>query len=701
MKRFKKLISCLLVLCIVAAVFPVTVHAASNGQCGDNATWSYSKGTLTITGTGDLWDYDFEETYPSWFELDYDDIEKIVVSDGITSIGMNNFFYLYNVTDVVLGKDVTSIGDYAFEDCYGIETFTIPSTITHIGQGAFHGCAYEGIFVEEGNRYFSSEDGILYNKDKTTLIRMRGSYGGSYTIPKSVTSIDAYAFASTSVSSVTIPSTVTSIGEYAFYFCFELEKVTIPGSVKTISEGAFSNCYNLENVTICNGVRTIGEAAFEESYSLSKIEIPGSVTTIGKYAFSDSMVEKIYFCGDAPTIKSNAFFWVDAKAYYPSGNSTWTSKVRKDYGGDLSWSSYTPKSPSAPEIKASNVSSSGKNKISWSSVKNAAEYRVYRATSKSGTYSLKDTVTGTSFTDSTAKAGKTYYYYVVAVGANGLASGKSNIVSRTCDLARPEVTLSNVASSGKVKVSWEAISGAAKYEVYRATSKDGTYSRMKTTTGTSFTNTSAVAGKTYYYKFKAIAENSAANSAYSSVKSRTCDLARPEITLSNVASSGKIKVSWEKVDGAVKYEVRRSTTKDGEYTLMKTTTGTSFTNTSAVAGQTYYYKVKAIAEKSSADSAFTSAKSRTCDLARPVAEVVLNDEGKPVVTWAAVSGAEAYTLYISDASGAVIQTVDIADVTYTHAEAVAGETYTYQVMAVHAKTAANSAKSEQVSIESL
>ena len=258
-----------------------------------------------------------------------------------------------------------------------------------------------------------------------------------------------------------------------------------------------------------------------------------------------------------------------------------------------------------------------------------------------------------------------------------------------------------MASSGKVKVSWEAISGAAKYEVYRATSKDGTYSRMKTTTGTSFTNTSAVAGKTYYYKVKAIAENSAANSAYSSVKSRTCDLARPEITLSNVASSGKIKVSWEKVDGAVKYEVRRSTTKDGEYTLMKTTTGTSFTNTSAVAGQTYYYKVKAIAEKSSADSAFTSAKSRTCDLARPVAEVVLNDEGKPVVTWAAVSGAEAYTLYISDASGAVIETVDIADVTYTHAEAVAGETYTYQVMAVHAKTAANSAKSEQVSIESL
>ena len=82
-----------------------------------------------------------------------------------------------------------------------------------------------------------------------------------------------------------------------------------------------------------------------------------------------------------------------------------------------------------------------------------------------------------------------------------------------------------------------------------------------------------------------------------------------------------------------------------------------------------------------------------------MAEVVLNDEGKPVVAWAAVRGAEAYTISISDADGAEIETVKISEISYTHAGAVAGETYTYQVVAVHANTAANSAKSQKVSIE--
>ena len=705
MKRFKKLISCLLVLCIVAAVFPVTAFAASSGACGENVTWAFSGGTLTISGTGEMEDYDYEEWEDApWLLAHGDEITKIVISDGITHIGEGAFASLYEVTSVTMGKDIVSIGAYAFDCCESLRTLTLGSKVSSIGKGAFCDTASKGVLVDANNPYFvNDENSVLYTKDMKTIVKVPGAYTGAFTVPKTVTAIGDYAFNyCAQMTSVTIGENVTSIGERAFASCMGLTKVTIPGNVTKFGYGAFGCCYSLESVVIKNGVTNIGDGMFNDCWGLKKVELPRSVTKIGSSAFSGCYsLSEVRFTGNAPTIGSYAFSDVECTAYYPSGDSTWTTSVRKNYGGTIKWVSYKPaasKTPAAPKISGSNVASTGKNKISWSSVANAVEYKVYRSTSKDGTYTLLDTVTGTSFTDSSAKAGKYYYYYVIAVGSDDSLSGKSNILGRTCDLARPEVTVSNVASTGKVKVSWAAVDGAVKYEVYRATSKDGTYSLLKTTTDLSFTNTSAKAGKTYYYKVKAIAEKSAADSALSSVKSRTCDLARPEVTLSNVASSGKIKVSWAKIDGAVKYEVYRATSKDGTYSLVKTTTSTSFTNTAITAGQAYYYKVKAIAENSAANSALSSVKYRTCDLAQPVVVVTLNDNGKPVVDWDAVSGAEKYTVYIYDVNGELIKTATTTYSKQTHNSAVAGETYSYEVVAMCSVSAATSAKSKMVSI---
>ena len=200
-------------------------------------------------------------------------------------------------------------------------------------------------------------------------------------------------------------------------------------------------------------------------------------------------------------------------------------------------------------------------------------------------------------------AGKYYYYFVRAIAADG-SYADSSIIGRTCDLAQTTVTLSNVASTGKIKISWEVVEGAAKYEVYRATSKTGTYSRISTTANTSVTNTKADAGKTYYYKVRAICDVDAAAAAYSEVKSRTCDLPRP--TVSVALSSGKPKVSWGKVEGAVSYKVYRATSKTGTYSLVKTTTSLSYKNTGATAGKTYYYKVIAVCSNTAGNSAYSS-----------------------------------------------------------------------------------------------
>lgn len=256
-------------------------------------------------------------------------------------------------------------------------------------------------------------------------------------------------------------------------------------------------------------------------------------------------------------------------------------------------------SPAAPVIKSENVPSTGKIRITWEPVENAVKYEVYRATSKTGKYSLMFTTSGTSYTNTGAVAGNTYYYYVIAIGDNNLAGKSSNIANRTCDCAAPVVTISNDAATGKLVLTWKAVSGASKYEIYRATSRNGTYSKFYTTTRTSFTNTGAEAGKTYYYKVIAVNSTSSyGNSAYSNMCYRTCDCARP--TAKVVRWNGHPKVSWNSVTGASKYEVYCATSKNGTYTKLGTTSNTYLNNISATKGTTYYYKVIAVSKVCSA-----------------------------------------------------------------------------------------------------
>ena len=169
---------------------------------------------------------------------------------------------------------------------------------------------------------------------------------------------------------------------------------------------------------------------------------------------------------------------------------------------------------SAPKIKASNKADSGKPQLTWEKVKGAVKYQVYRATSKNGKYTLMKTVTGTGYVNANAKAGKLYYYKVRAVDESGKTSGFSNIVSRTCDLARPSITVKR-NDAGKPRISWQKVEGAVKYEVYRATSKNGKYTKLVTTKNLYQVNKNAKAGVTYYYKVKAIHSNTNANSALS------------------------------------------------------------------------------------------------------------------------------------------------------------------------------------------
>ena len=171
-------------------------------------------------------------------------------------------------------------------------------------------------------------------------------------------------------------------------------------------------------------------------------------------------------------------------------------------------------------VSSGYVASTGKPTIKWTAVSGATEYRVYRAATRNGTYKLMGTVTGTSCTDESAYAGYTYFYKVKAVSKvkTSANSASSAVISAVCHCAKPVVKITT--SNGDPKLTWSAVTGASKYQVYRATSSGGTYTKIATTTAKTYTDKTAVSGKTYYYKVKAVSKvKTSANSAFSAIKS--------------------------------------------------------------------------------------------------------------------------------------------------------------------------------------
>lgn len=221
----------------------------------------------------------------------------IIIPETVVKIGDKAFDNCYYLTSISIPESVTSIGKYAFYFCLRLLNATIPKNVKSIGVGAFAGeQRMSDIQVSEDNKYFTSENGILYDKKKKVLIQCPRAKSGEIKIPESVTNIGEEAFEyCQNITSIIIPESVTNIGRVAFKSCENLTSVIIPQGVTQIEESTFSGCSSLSNVTIPKGVTSISNAAFYSCTSLKNITIPETVTSIDKSAF-DTSVDLTIFC---------------------------------------------------------------------------------------------------------------------------------------------------------------------------------------------------------------------------------------------------------------------------------------------------------------------------------------------------------------------------------------------------------------------
>ena len=299
---------------------------------GTNLTWRLDDdGTLTISGTGNMKDWYTEENPAPWYGQ-RTTIKKVIIENGVTSIGEDAFAECESLTSVVIPNSVTSIGEAVFYRCTSLTEITIPNSVIKIGEYAFSNCeSLKEIVIPDsvtsiGDWAFDNCASLTEITIPNSVIKI-GRYAFSYcdllkeiVIPDSVTSIGKYAFVGCeSLTSVVIPNSVTSIGNGAFVWCESLTSVTLPDNF-VFMKGAFVGCTSLKKinqpslkdffcdnlfvyhkrsdgleinsfigttskVVIPDSVTSIGDGAFYGCTSLTEITIPDSVTSIGYGAF--------------------------------------------------------------------------------------------------------------------------------------------------------------------------------------------------------------------------------------------------------------------------------------------------------------------------------------------------------------------------------------------------------------------------------
>lgn len=556
-------------------------------------------------------------------------LASITIPDGVTSIGSHAFRDCSKLSDVKMPENLTQIGYEAFLNCKGLSEIYIPKSVTKIEDDAFENC---------------DNLDTIHTSDMDALLKVRWGIG-------------AHPFAYPSPSS----------GKYVHNRYYENGKLVTEALMAAdqgyMTQFAFTNCRDLKRITIPERMYDIGDYQFLNCTSLTHVSIPKEITSISENAFKNCRNLKCITFGGTAEELEDITIWAE-------GNSI-LSKVGWHVNGSCCRPTFTV---------SQNIH--GFPLIKWKSVRCAVAYGIYHSVDNENYY-LIDIVDGNEYIDLDAVPGEKNYYAVVGISTYGGTGGTTGFKSVVTKCDAPVISVSRDDVSGKPIISWESVSSAKKYQVYRATSQNGKYSSVKTVTGTSYTDTTAKPGTTYYYRVHAIGTSSTTKSIASNVVSMLTICAQPVVKATVNSTTGQPSLSWKKVTGASKYEVYRATEAAGEYQLLATQKAVTFLDTTAVGDTQYYYKVKAISTKAGANSTDMTPVAICSAMAQPVITVGNTAEGAPKITWDAVSNAVSYRVIRSTSQkGTYTEVGTTTETAFVDVTAQTGALYYYKVMAV-------------------
>lgn len=356
----------------------IAAQSDIGGTCGDNLTWTYADGVLTISGTGamsncyptqpwadycetitnvviesgvtsiDYWAFancsvlttvsipDSVTSIEGRAFLNCSSLTAVNIPDGITTIESYTFSGCSSLASITIPESVTSIGAYAFSGCTGISAFFIPESVTSIATDTFWGCDYSQRICCESS---SEPSGWAYAWNRgwdaagflstyygctrldTTYWDTVDKTASVIEIPEGITFIPDDTFWNyTNIVEVQLPSSIRSIGEWAFYGCSNLTSINLPAGLTSIGESAFAYCEKLEEIIIPEGVTRVNNYTFQYCSSLTTVSIPASVTYIGDDAFYRCFgLRDLYFAhmaSDELTIDYSAFDASNADSEY-------------------------------------------------------------------------------------------------------------------------------------------------------------------------------------------------------------------------------------------------------------------------------------------------------------------------------------------------------------------------------------------------
>ena len=643
-------------------------------------------------------------------------VKNVTFNDSLNTIGESAFANCSSVEKVDLPESVSSLGTYAFAGCEGVKSVTLSSKLNYVNDGVFSGCnSLESVYLPDN----ISEIGANSFADCTNLENIR--FG------KNLIHIDSYAFSGcsslksiefpaglqyiwsnafidcTNLSSVKLNSGLKQIGNYAFYNCLNLKKIIIPASVTSLSNyslgyyGKNDNNYKIPDFIIVGDINSCAQRyannngfKFEKyKVNLSTPQITSLKNTTGGVKLQWNKVNgaygyRLYYrpaSGGWKRFKDTTATSFTDSSVVPNKTETYTIRCLDKDGNTISgfnsngWSiKYVPVAPTISKLE--NISSG--IKLTWNKIAGVYGYRLYYKTSSGGWKRFKDT-TATSFTDSGVSPNRTETYTIRCIDKNGntVSGFYSKGWSKKYTPVAPTISkLDN--TSGGIKLSWNKVTGAYGYRLYRKTSSG--WKRIKDTTATTYTDSAVKSGRTETYTIRCIDRNgNTVSGFYSKGWSKKYTPVAPTISkLDN--TSGGIKLSWNKVTGAYGYRLYRKTSSG--WKRIKDTTATTYTDSAVKSGRTETYTIRCIDKDGKTVSGFNSKGwSKKYTASTPSISKLENTSGGIKLSWNKVTGAYGYRLYRKTSSGWK-RIKDTTATTYTDTAVKSGRTETYTIRCI-------------------